>query len=78
MRTLNYNKSRDLFNKLIDLRCDIQNLAATVQNPDFVNEDNAQEVYTDYYNISKDLKRKLADISDEILDLFRPLIEEDI
>ena len=61
MKTLNREVSEELFNRIVNLKYVLQHMAGAVQNPDFVNEDNAKENYDfykeSYYNLMAELSK---------------------
>lgn len=48
MKTLDRVKSEELFNRIKSLGNTVQHMAGVVQNPDFINEDNAYENYLEF------------------------------
>ena len=50
MKTLNLQKSEELWNEIKNIEYLVSKLGGCVQNPDFVNEDIAQENYRYFYN----------------------------
>jgi len=50
-------------------------LTGAVQNPDFVNEDNAQEGYEIFYNDYKNCMRELRQIREDVCELYSEIIE---
>lgn len=75
MKTLNRNKSQELFYKIKQLGNTISNLSGVVQNPDFVNEENAQENYELFYNNYKNCIRKLEELREEIFELHNEIVK---
>lgn len=74
MKTLNSNKSEEIFYRIKQLASRLDCLSGVVQNPDFVNEDNAQENYLNFYNEYKSIKKTLDDIRDSVYELHHPLM----
>ena len=69
MKTLDIQKSSELFRQITLLSGKVNELRGVVQNPDFVNEENAQENYEIFYNSYKEIIRKLDDIAEEVYQL---------
>ena len=59
MKTLNSQKSEELWNEIKNIEYLVSKLGGCVQNPDFVNEENAQENYEYFYNDYKKVIEKL-------------------
>lgn len=76
MKTLNRQKSEKLFYKIKELGSGVSFLSAVVQNPDFVNEENAQENYEAFYNSYKRILDKLKDIREEVFQLHEEVLSK--
>ena len=74
MKTLNKEKSKQLFFRIKELGSVISMLIWVVQNPDFVTEDNAQENYENFYNGYKSCIRSLDEIREQVYELHKELI----
>ena len=75
MSTLDREKSEKLFYRIQTLSNNIYMLTGAVQNPDFVNEDNAQEGYEIFYNDYKNCMRELRQIREDVCELYSEIIE---
>ena len=75
MKTLNREKSKDLFYRIKSLGEAIAMLSGVVQNPDFVNEEVAQENYNIFYTDYKTCLSNLRQIKDEVFELHNELLK---
>jgi hypothetical protein len=75
MKTMNREKAENLFYEIKNIQFSIQNLAGCVQNPDFINEENAQKNYDIFYNDYKNIIKKLDKIKDDVYKLHNEIIE---
>ena len=75
MKTLNREKSKDLFYRIKSLGESVSRLSGVVQNPDFVNEEIAQENYECFYNDYKDCLSKLKQIKEEVFELHNEILK---
>ena len=75
VKTLNREKSKDLFYRIKSLGETIAMLSGVVQNPDFVNEKVAQENYECFYNDYKDCLSKLKQIKEEVFELHNEILK---
>lgn len=75
MKNLDKIKSEKLFYRIQTLSNNIYMLTGAVQNPDFVNEENAQEGYEIFYNDCKNNMRELRQIKEEVCELYSEIIE---
>lgn len=75
MKTLDRNKSEDLFYRIKSLGETITMLSGVVQNPDFINEETAQENYEYFYNDYKDCLSKLKQIKEEVFELYDEILK---
>lgn len=76
MKTLNREKSKDLFYRIKSLGETISMLSYVVQNPDFVNEEIAQENYDIFYTDYKTCLNNLRQIKDEVFELHNELLKQ--
>lgn len=75
MKTLNRQKSEDLFYRIRSLGEAISMLSYVVQNPDFVNEEVAQENYDSFYTDYKTCLSSFRQIKDEVFELHDELLK---
>ncbi len=76
MKTLDRQKSEDLFYRIRSLGETISRLNGVVQNPDFVNEKVAQENYDIFYTDYKTCLSNLRQIKDEVFELHNELLKQ--
>lgn len=75
MKTLDFIKSENLFYKIKSLGDKVSMLSGVVQNPDFVNEENAQENYDWFYCDYKRCISELREIKDNVFELHNEIIK---
>ncbi|HEY8805247.1 MAG TPA: hypothetical protein VIM42_09135 [Clostridium sp.] len=75
MKTLNPEKSKDLFYRIRELGEIVSMLGWAVQNPDFINEENAKENYDFFCTDYKTCSRSLDEISGEIHNLYKEILD---
>jgi len=75
MKTLNSDRSKDLFYKINETSFHIENLKRFIQNPDIINEENAQANYTRFNNYYNECIKKLQDIRQEAFELHNEIAE---
>ena len=66
MKTLNPQKSEELFNEIKNIEYLVSNLGGCVQNPDFVNKENAIENYEMFYNDYRKVTTRLVKLKEDI------------
>lgn len=76
MKTLNRQKSEELFNEFKELGSSVSFLSAVVQNPDYVNEENAQENYQMFYNSYRLILDKFIDLRERVFQLHNEIISK--
>jgi len=74
MKTLNTQKSEELWNEIKSIEYLVSKLGGCVQNPDFVNEENARENYNYFINDYYKIMDKLVELKNNILILHDELI----
>jgi len=74
MKTLDRNKSEELFRELKNISYDISLVAGAVQNPDFVNKDNAEETYNQFILQYENCITRLSFVKQEISLLYHELM----
>lgn len=74
MKTLNREKSEELWNEVKSIEFLVSKLGGCVQNPDFVNEEIAQENYEMFYNDYRNVTNKLAKLKEDIFLLHEEII----
>ena len=75
MKTLDRQKSEDLFYRIRSLGETISRLNGVVQNPDFVNKEFAQENYDIFYTDYKTCLSNLRQIKDEVFELHNEILK---
>lgn len=73
IKTLDRNKSEELFNRIGSASIMLNHLKATVQNPDFVNEENVYENYCFFRENYLHLVAELSKINGSIATLHREI-----
>ena len=71
---LDRKKSEELFYRFKTLGDEITLLRGVVQNPDFINEDNASETLKVFLEEHYRLSYELEGISYDVAELFKPLL----
>jgi len=74
MKTLNPQKSEELWNEIKNIEYLVSKLGGCVQNPDFVNEEIAQENYEMFYNDYRKVTSKLVKLREDIFLLHDEII----
>jgi len=74
MKTLNPQKSEELFNEIKSIEYLVSKLGGCVQNPDFVNEENAVENYRFFLNDYTKLIDRLRILRENIAILHEDII----
>jgi len=75
MKTLNPQKSEELFNEIKNIEYLVSNLGGCVQNPDFVNEENAIENFNNFDDDYDKVINKLEKVRKELFDLYSEIIK---
>ena len=78
LKTLNRKKSEELFYRIQNLKNEIQNMAGAVQNPDFVTEENAMEIYDSFLLNCIHLKTNLNHIIVDVREVYEELTGYDL
>lgn len=73
IRTLDRNKSEELFNRINRASLMCEHLKATVQNPDFVNKENAYENYCFFRENYHRLVAELSKINGSVAALHKEI-----
>lgn len=73
MKTLNRVKAEKIFNEFKRIGEEVKLLAGVVQNPDFVNEENAAENYTEFDKQYHSVVKQLNDLDVDIYLLHREI-----
>ena len=74
IKTLNLQKSEELWNEIKNIEYLVSKLGGCVQNPDFVDEENAQENYEMFYNDYRKVTSKLVKLREDIFLLHEEII----
>lgn len=74
MKTLNREKSEELFYEIKNIEFLVQHLAGCVQNPDFVNKSNVRENYKMFINSYTKLINRLEELKENIFEIHDNLI----
>ena len=69
MKTLNPQKSEELWKEIKNIEYIVSKLGGCVQNPDFVNEDNATENYISFYTNYKEISVRLDELEQNMFKL---------
>jgi len=75
MKTLNPQKSEELWNEIKNIEYLISKLGGCVQNPDFVNEKNAIENFNNFDDDYDKVINKLEKVREELFDLYSEIIK---
>jgi len=70
MKTLNRQKSEELFDEIRSIEFSVNHLGAYVQNPDFVNKDNAFQDYDSFDDEFSRVIKRLQDVRTELFKLY--------
>jgi len=74
METLDRGKSEELWNEIKNIEFLVSRLGGCVQNPDFVNEEIAQENYDMFYNDYQKVTGRLLKLKEDIFLLHKEII----
>ena len=74
MKTLNLQKSEELWNEIKNIEYLVSKLSGCVQNPDFVNEEIAQENYEMFIDDYRKVTSKLVKLREDIFLLHNEII----
>jgi len=74
MKTMNREKSEKLFNEIKSIEFAINHLGAYVQNPDFVNKENAYQDYNSFDNEFVRVIKRLQDLRTELCKLYAEIL----
>jgi len=75
MKTLNPQKSEELWNEIKNIEYLVSKLGGCVQNPDFVNEENAIENFNKFDDDYDKVIDKLEKVREEVFDLYSEIIK---
>jgi len=74
MKTLNRQKSEELFNEIRSIEFSVNHLGAYVQNPDFVNEENVYQDYNSFDNKFSKVIERLKNVRTELYKLYAEVL----
>ncbi len=74
MKTLDREKSERLFYEFKSLGNTISDLGCIVQNPDFINAENAEECFKDFYSVYENCSNKLDELYKAVFLLYDDLL----
>lgn len=75
MKTMNRDKSEELFNEIRRIEMSVMHLGGYVQNPDFVNENNAERIYQEFAGNYHEIISRLEELRVKMLDLHKDIIK---
>lgn len=75
MKSLDRKKSRDLFERFNVIAEKVRLLGGVVQNPDFVNQENAEENIRIFMEQFKVCEKELCNVAKEVLDIHEEIVD---